>query len=999
MDFPLSTVSRNAAREKSIRHGHPATLHLWWARRPLASTRAILLGLLLPDPGDESCPSEFKNRARETLARTFREAGPSDMDLRESLLQFMADISDWDRSNDAGLLAAARSLVKAANGEAAPLVVDPFAGGGSIPLEALRLGCDAFASDLNPVATLVERVLLEVLPRGKPGLAALVRNIGERTNQLALAATSEYYPQDPDGARPLTYLWARTVKCESPNCGAEIPLARSFVVATRSSRKRGVKFEIARPQRGPPRIRPLVVEPRSDLDIPGGTVSRAKATCLVCGSVLPPDQVRAQLRDQRGGAGVVFDAKGSRVGGAMLLAVVTSKTGSGIRNVRSPLDVDYSAVRAAQRSRRELEEELTGGRSSPFPDEPTPVGGGKGAGRGFAIRRYGMTTFSDLFSSRQLLAISTLLRLLHDESDKNPELTPLLAMVLSKCVDYWSANAVWANSGEFVAHTMSRNGIPIVWDFAEACPWADASGSFQGMVGWVARVIEEFPAKLKAGQVQLADASSPALPDASADVWFTDPPYYDAVPYADLSDFFYVWLKRLLPSEFLSRDPFDPTNPLTPKEREAIQDDARTVDGRKKDRRFFEDRLADAFSAGRRTLRDDGVGCVVFAHKTTEGWESLLSGMIRGGWRITSSWPIATERPGRLHAQEVAALATSIHLVCRPRPLDAPVGEWAEIARELPMRVKEWMGRLSREGVRGADLVFASIGPAMEVYSRYSRVVDAQDREIPLGGDPTASDPYLQGYLAKVWEVVGKLALEQVLGGDKGGPGSLEEDARLTALFLWTLQSSGNGATESRTPEDSDATDSDADEETATVNVTKGGYALVHDVARRFAQPLGIHLDAWEGRLIESDKGVVRLLSLEERARQLFGKEDVATFASSWDERVRKGGHQTTLFPDEVTVAPPGHRMLGRRSPKVLVRDTTDGHSTGIRRTTTLDRLHAAMLLQKAGASSALKTFLDEERKRGPELERLATALSALYPQGSEERRLVEALSLAFPKK
>jgi adenine-specific DNA methylase len=216
------------------------------------------------------------------------------------------------------------------------------------------------------------------------------------------------------------------------------------------------------------------------------------------------------------------------------------------------------------------------------------------------------------------------------------------------------------------------------------------------------------------------------LPDETAHLWFTDPPYYDAVPYADLSDFFLVWLKRALPGHPLLRDPFDLSNPLTPKQREAVQDETKRDDGRPKDRAWFEEKMATAFAEGRRVLRDDGIGSVVFAHKTTEGWEALLSGMIRGGWTITGSWPIATEMGSRLRARESAALATSVHLICRPRPDDASIGDWASVLRELPNRVGDWMERLQGEGVRGADLVFACIGPALEIFSRYSRVETAE---------------------------------------------------------------------------------------------------------------------------------------------------------------------------------------------------------------------------------------------------------------------------------
>ena len=209
-----------------------------------------------------------------------------------------------------------------------------------------------------------------------------------------------------------------------------------------------------------------------------------------------------------------------------------------------------------------------------------------------------------------------------------------------------------------------------------------ASWSLTSSIDWVALVVESLR-WLRSGQIQPADATDHPLPDQAAGVWFTDPPYYDAIPYSDLSDFFLVWLKRTLPDNPLLRDPFDPDNPLSPKTAEAVQDEIKQADGRPKDRKWFEETMAKAFAEGRRVLSEDGVGSVVFAHKTTEGWEALLTGMIRGGWTITGSWPIATERPGRPRARDSAALATSIHLICRPRPEDAPIGDWADVLREL----------------------------------------------------------------------------------------------------------------------------------------------------------------------------------------------------------------------------------------------------------------------------------------------------------------------------
>ncbi|MBM3303150.1 MAG: DUF1156 domain-containing protein, partial [Deltaproteobacteria bacterium] len=349
-----------------------------------------------------------------------------------------------------------------------------------------------------------------------------------------------------------------------------------------------------------------------------------------------------------------------------------------------------------------------------------------------------------------------------------------------------------------------------------------------------------------AGQVQQADARRSPLPDESVSVWFTDPPYYFAVPYADLSDFFFVWLKRSLPGHPLLNDPLDATNPLTPKEAELCEmahwDSQRYAH---KDYGFYENGMAEAFQEGRRVLREGGIGSVVFAHKTTEGWEALLTGMIRGGWVITGSWPIATEAGNRLRAQDSAALATSIHLVSRPRPEHAPVGDWADVIRQLPKRVGDWMERLQTEGIRGADLVFACIGPALEIFSRFSKVETAEGREVALAE-----------FLEKVWEVVGRMALAQVLGSTEGkvgagATGALEEDARLTALFLWTLQSSNGDGGEEPGGEESDESDGVDDEDEAPQKKTKG-FSLIFDVVRRFAQPLGIHLPDWEDRIIKT---------------------------------------------------------------------------------------------------------------------------------------------------
>ncbi len=409
-----------------------------------------------------------------------------------------------------------------------------------------------------------------------------------------------------------------------------------------------------------------------------------------------------------------------------------------------------------------------------------------------------------------------------------------------------------------------------------------------------------------------------------------------------------------------------------------MQDETKEHDGQLKNRAWFEATMSKSFTEGRRVLAEDGVGSVVFAHKTTEGWEALLSGMVQGDWTITGSWPIATERPGRLRSQQSAALATSVHLICRPRPDDASVGEWAEVLRELPVRVADWMQHLQGEGVRGADLVFACVGPALEVFSRYRAVETAEGREVRL-----------PEYLEKVWEVVGRTALEQVLGtaeasARNGMAGALEEDARLTALFLWALQSTEDN----RDAPSSAEVNEEQEEEIA--KATAKGFHLPFDVVRRFSQPMGIDLERWSGRVIAQEKGVVRLLPVTERAKTLFGAEGVKS-AADWIEIDESTGGQGTLFPD-----------LGVES-RTPIGGPTSGAQISAdavleRETTALDRVHAAMLLQAGGHANALRILIITEQERAPDFLRLSNALSALYPRGSREKRLLDAMLLAVPR-
>jgi adenine-specific DNA methylase len=924
VDFPIAVVSKHAAREKSIRHGHPSTLHLWWARRPLAACRSMLMALLLPDPCDPHCPAEFKTKARELLAKvtgttkdTKGTKEENEQRLRQALLRFIGEFANWDLASDRTYLEIARGLVKAAHPEETPLVVDPFAGGGSIPLEALRLGCDAFASDLNPVACLINKVLLEDIPRHGPELAEELRRVGAEVKKAAERELAEFYPVDPDGARPIAYLWARTVRCEAPNCGAEIPLLRSFWLCKKADRRRALRTRVFLPspsgrgaggegegegesqvkQRKPhhaplpadllefarklrkeqtdaeklmwfllrdrrlagrkfrrqhpvepyvldfychelrlaveldggqhnmpegrrhdekrskflvekgirvlrfwnhdvlrdtevvleaiwnevmdqgaspspptplpegegskkpsssgrglgegiPRVEFEIFTPTTEKDVRGGTVSRAKATCVCCGTVLHPDRVRTQLAAQRGGADVVFEpspptplpeGEGSkipspsgrgqgegiprRIGGARLLAVVTLRDGEPGRHYRLPTEADHAAVWKAQQRLKVVAATKRDDGPSPIPDEPLPPVGTLG----FRVQRYGMMQWGDLFTARQKVGLLVLV-------DAVSMLTGLqsardfMSIALSRYADIFNALCQWESSKTQVRHLFTRQALPILWDHAEGSMLGEQAGDYSVTLQTMRNVVDRLHFNELHGQTNQADACSSPLPEEGVSCWFTDPPYHDAIPYSDLSDFFLVWLKRTLPGHPLLRDPFDPTNPLSPKLQEAVQDETKKVNGRPKDRAWFEDTMARASAEGRRVLRDGGIGSVVFAHKTTEGWEALLGGLIRGGWTITGSWPISTEMATRLRARESAALATSVHLVCRPRPADAPIGDWGQVLRELPRRVADWMNRLQEEGVRGADLVFACMGPALEIYSRYSKVVDDAER-------------------------------------------------------------------------------------------------------------------------------------------------------------------------------------------------------------------------------------------------------------------------------
>lgn len=975
VDLPIKRISAHARREKSIRHGHISTLHIWWARRPLAACRAVICASLWFDPADEKCPDSFRVAARDRMRswgkehralmssesfEAFEKANKDaklygdDVYLRGLLLDFIADFANWDNSTNEHYLETSRALTDAAHiangGEPGtrPLVVDPFAGGGAIPLEALRVGADAFASDLNPVAVLLNKVVLEYIPKYGQRLADEVRKWGAWVKEEAEKELAEFYPKDPDGSTPIAYLWARTIVCEGPGCGAEVPMMKSLWLAKKANRSFALE---AIPNQSEKRVYfDIVKNPRKVRD---GSVKRGSATCAVCGFTTPVASVRRQMKTRSGGAD---DAR--------LFCVVTTRRSEQGRFYRLPT---LSDAEVSFKAKEELKRRIAAnnGELSLVPGEPTPQGGGSGAGRAFSQRNYGMDTFADLFTSRQLLALTTLARLVREAGSKISERTDpsfadavqsCLALAVDKTAQYGSSLCRWKASGQNLVDTFGRQALPIIWDFAESNIFGDASGDFGGIVEWIEdplRTNVEFLQSTN-GAVARMSATSHSMPDDSAKAFVTDPPYYDAIPYSDLSDFFYVWLKRTLPRSVAN----DFADNLTAKSDECIVDEVKG-----KDRAYFERTMGEAMGEGRRLLHPSGVGIVVFANKSTSGWEAQLQAMVEAGWTITGSWPIDTEMSSRLRAMDSAALASSVHLVCRPREdgdgrLTTEIGDWRDVLRELPLRIHEWMPRLDAEGVAGADAIFACLGPALEIFSRYSSVEK-----------PSGEVVKLREYLEHVWAAVAKEALNMIFSGaDTAG---FEEDARLTAMWLWTLFS---GASDEGQVTSDESEDEDESEESSGKKSKTSGYVLEYDAARKIAQGLGAHLEDLDS-IVEVKGDKARLLPVGERARDLFGYEGSS---ATEGKKKKKTKAQAKLFTEmeddeyETVFGVGGAPKSGE---------------------TTLDRVHQTMLLFGAGRSEAVKRFLVDDGVGNDErFWRLANALSALYPTGSEEKRWVDGV-------
>ena len=765
--FPVRKVSEDASHEKMCHSGHIKSLHSWPARRPLAACRAAIIAALMPDPGDEHSRADLCKKI-ESITRWKSENGPA--------LDFF------------------RREIRKAFGGRAPRVLDPFAGGGAIPLEAMRLGCDVIANDYNPVAWFILKCTLEFPQRlaGKTwplpesanqrisesanrqmeladlqtcelaDLAAHVRYWGQWVLEHAREELAPYYPT-VDGQPTVAYLWARTVPCPDPKCGAEVLLLKTLWLCkkaektlpdTPENRARPDFLRIKRTRnttkviinaRRALRLVPNLEERRVGFEIwtpgpkdevPPGTMSGAKSRCPVCGTLLTPNYIKKCGHE-------------GKMGIRMTAVAVDTYNG---RDYRLPIPEEISAAENAAAALPKAADQIPQG----LPTEPLP---GPEI-LGFRMPLYGFKTWADLFAPRQLLAAVTFvkwtrtaceeMRKLGYPAEWTAAVTAYLACVIDKIADYSSTLVTWQPPGEKGGHTFARWALPMTWDFTESNPITQGSATYKSTLEWIAKPLEDLRfATESLLPLALSKSATESLTeiDRTIDVVVTDPPYYDAIPYADLSDFFYVWLRRTVGDQY----PETFATPLTPKADELVQQHRDGAVGRK-GKEGYEAGMAAAFRNAWEALAPDGRMVIVFAHKDLEAWETLAVATIRAGFTVTASWPINTEMGNRTRAMGSAALASSIWLVCRKRLEGAGVGRYGAVRRAMQERITERLCYFWDTGISGPDFVWAAVGPALESYSAYDEVRR-------LDGSPfTVSE-----FLREVRRLVADFALGQIL--------------------------------------------------------------------------------------------------------------------------------------------------------------------------------------------------------------------------------------------
>jgi len=665
----------------------------------------------------------------------------------------------WESTTDEAVLETARELIRLCTGGHPPPLLDPFAGGGSIPLEAQRLGLEAHASDLNPVAVLINKALIEIPPRfagqapvnprdrrkvgggvewpGATGLAADVRYYGEWMRDRARERIGHLYPEY-EGETVIAWLWARTVKCPNPACGARMPLVRSFDLSTKQGKRAWVEPQVD------PGTREITfrVKQSAKGKGPEGTVNRRGAVCLACGTPVPFDYIREE-------------GKADRMG-AQLMAVVTE--GNNGRNYHAP---------------NKTHEQIA---DVPIPDSAPDTDLPEQA-LGFRVQLYGMTKHRHLFTSRQLVALTTFSDLVGEAREKIEQdalaaglpddgvplrdggrgalayaeaVSVYLAFGVDRGANYWSSLTIWA---DFIVQTFGRQALPMVWDFSEANPFSHSSGNWSRAITWIEKCItDSIPADML-GHATQHDAAQ-AL-EASAGIPIsTDPPYYDNIGYADLSDFFYVWLRNSLKDVY----PELFATLLVPKAAELIASPYRYQGNADAAKQHFESGLEKAFSRMREVIPPEIPLTVYYAFKQQElvieegaastGWETMLSGLLGAGYLIVGTWPMRTERDQGLKTGS-NVLASSIILVCRPRPDDAPATSRRAFIAELRAALPAALREMQTGNIAPVDLAQASIGPGMAVYSKYRQVLEANGESLTVRAALQLINQVLDEFLAE----------------------------------------------------------------------------------------------------------------------------------------------------------------------------------------------------------------------------------------------------------
>ena len=737
VDLPLDDINRESAREKSIRHGHPSTLHMWWSRKPLAACRAVIFASMVDDPS--SCPDEFPTEDEQRAER-------------ERLHDIIRRLVKWESTDESkpavnALLAEARHeiarSVARSRGETAPThpaevlnylrehtlpIYDPFAGGGSIPLEAQRLGLKAIASDLNPVAVLLSKALIEIPPkfknqppvnpeadrigmavgkgkkkqclpwRGTSGLADDIRYYGTWMREEAFKRIGHLYPKAklPDGsnATVIAWLYARTVPCPNPACGIQMPLKTTFQASKKRSNEHWMKPTVDYKAK---RVSFVVQNHRRGVP-EGGTVDRNGAVCIACNNAAPLPYVREQ----------------TRVGNMSEQMTAIVAEGDRRRIFVSPTNAHIQAAISAEPAWQ------------PTANLPNQA-------MNLRVQGYGITHWHQLFTKRQLAALTTFSDLRIEVRNQITQdgandayadaVCTYLALAIGREADMCSSFDRWHNSGEKVTGVFGRQVIGMIWDFAESNPFSDSTGNWMAHIEWIAKVVERLPADVNSGAVHQADAST-TIHAQDGPIIVTDPPYYDNIGYADLSDFFYAWLRPLLRD--LYPDLF--AGILTPKEEEMIATRFRFENPRQR----FEDLLNKTLKLIRERCSPEFPSSIFYAYKQQEeeregrastGWETMLSAIVSAGFQIVGTWPMRTELSARSRALDSNALASSVVLVCRPRPNDAPTATRRQFLDALEREMPTALDQLTQKGhIAPTDLAQTAIGPGMQIYSRYRRV-------------------------------------------------------------------------------------------------------------------------------------------------------------------------------------------------------------------------------------------------------------------------------------